>query len=74
MKKTKVPLWEWILSISISIIAGTIIWTNEAFDLLTKFGWKDINEGQAILIFLIITAIGLSWFITIILRQRGYEL
>lgn len=70
-KKHQIRLWEWILSIGINIIAGTIIWTNNTVDLLVKFGWKTVNGGQAILFFMIIMAFSLSWFITIIMRKRG---
>jgi hypothetical protein len=69
-KRTKVALWEWIVSFLITFISGVVVWTNETVDFLTKLGIT-LSYGQTIIIFSIIFFFGLSWILTIILRKKG---
>ena len=68
-KKPRVPIWQWIVSISIVIISATIIWTNESMDLLNKIGFN-FTPGQAIVIIFLIMTFSTTWVIISILRHK----
>jgi hypothetical protein len=68
-KMPKAKLWEWIISIAITSLAGIIIWTNETIDLFNKFG-INISPKYNIIVFGLIFIFGLSWIVTIYLRHE----
>lgn len=68
-RRSKVKLWEWFVSILITFISAVIIWTNESIDLLLKFGFN-FSPGISTLIFLFITACGLSWLMLNLFRYK----
>lgn len=57
------------IAIVVSVFAGATVWTNNSLDLLNKFGWTSINQGQAIIFFAFLMVVGLAWFIVSIANK-----
>jgi hypothetical protein len=71
VQKIKIPVWEWVLSITLASLSGIIVWTNESIDLLGKLGII-IKPQHAIIVFGITFIFGLSWILVIFLRRNRY--